>query len=216
MAFIRYNMIQFIDEIKSIVIQPEYFFSTITKENGFIDSILKVLAYSFIYGVLTIFWDSFSIFNESGLLTGIISAEGNLWGLIKVIIVSILLLLIGSTILLAISTIFHGITDLELNLKIISSIMFILPLSSLFGFLTFLPLLSKLLNLIFIFYGLWLLYLALSKTLNCSNNLIKIMLMVIVLIVLLIFFSPLFCDKAEKTDENFQKLSDDFKKAVQE
>ncbi|MBN1897794.1 MAG: YIP1 family protein [Spirochaetes bacterium] len=163
MAGSGFNLNKLIDESKQTLLAPKAYFSAMAKTGGLVDPIIKAVVYGLVAGIITLILGLIGI-GAAGVSTIIMTP-----------IMALIGLFIGGIIILIISAICGGSTDFEANIRVTASISVLLPIQSLlivFNSINFY--LGAIVGLAVSLYGLWLLYLALTKSLSAKDNIAKI------------------------------------------
>lgn len=219
-----------VDETKATLITPAEYFAVMPKEGGFGEPLVKAVIYSLIAGIFTFLWGALKLSAAAGAFGGMIGGGVGIMGLVGSIIGGIIGLFIGGAIVLVISAICGGNTNYEANVRVCASLMALSPVSAILSFLSGFSLwLGGLISLAVALYGLYLLYIAVTKALAGKEGTAKVISIVLAVIPVLMILSTLLCVKAVSTlpenmmkdmpvqnQEQFKKLADDFNKALQE
>ncbi len=121
----------FINESKETLVNPKSYFSTMKTSGGMTEPLIKAVIYGVVSGVLAFLWSILGLGAvHAGFLGGAIGAMALVW----YIIAAIIGLFVGAVILLIISSICKGNTDFEGNVRVMASVMVIMPISALLGF----------------------------------------------------------------------------------
>ncbi|MBP7730421.1 MAG: YIP1 family protein [Bacteroidales bacterium] len=166
----------FIKESKETLLNPKSYFSEMKLSGGMVEPLIKAVIYGAIAGIFYFLWGIFRLSAGSTLIGGATGIMGFIWAVVTAIIG----LFIGAVILLIISAICKGNTDFEPCLRVTASLMVIMPISAFFGFFTGISFtLGTIVNLIIMFYCLWLMYNALISALKANAGTVKIVTIVL-------------------------------------
>jgi hypothetical protein len=174
----------FIKESKETLLNPKTYFSTMKTAGGMAEPIIKALIYGVVAGVIAFLWGVIGLGGRIGVFGAGIGAMVLVW----TILVAIIGIFIGAVIVLIISSICKGNADFEANLRVVASVMVIMPISALLGFTMgvnsiFGVIVTMCVNL----YGLYLLYNGLTEALKANPATTKIVMYV--LAALLVIFT---------------------------
>jgi hypothetical protein len=120
----------FIKESKETLLNPKAYFSTMKTSGGMAEPVIKALIYGVLAGIIAFLWGIIGL----GGRIGVFGAGIGVMVLVWVILGAIIGLFIGAVIVLIISSICKGNTDFEANLRVVASLMVIMPISALLGF----------------------------------------------------------------------------------
>jgi len=167
----------FIKESKEVLVNPKSYFSTMKTTGGMVEPLIKAVIYGAIAGVIVFLWSIMGLGAiKAGFLGGAIGAIAIVWYIIGAVIG----LFIGAVILLIISSICKGSTDFEANVRVVASVMVIMPISALLGFtLGINSYLGMIVTLCVNLFGLWLLYHGLVETLKAKPETTKIVMYIL-------------------------------------
>ena len=221
---------KFLDETKATLITPAEYFAVMPKEGGFGDPLVKAVIYSLIAGIFTFVWGALNLTAAAGAFGGLVGGGVGIMGLVGSIIGGIIGLFIGGAIVLVISAICGGNTNYEANVRVCASLMALSPVSAILSFLSGFNLwLGGIVSLAVALYGLYMLYIAVTKSLGGKEGTAKVISILLAVIPVLMILSTLLCVKAAsnfsdqlmkdipaQNQEQFKKLSDDFNKALEE
>jgi len=193
----------FINESKETLLNPKAYFASMKGTGGLLEPLIKASIYGAAAGVFAF------IFSILGLSLGSFGLVGNAMGvmaLVLLIIDAIIGLFIGAIFILIISIICKGSNDFELNVRISASLLVLLPIMILLGFISGLNFyLGLFVNLAIGLYGLWLLYFALVEALKADLKPSRI-----AVLIMAGFFSILIIAAAVKTRSMTKKIMDGF------
>lgn len=174
----------FIKESKETLLNPKAYFSTMKTSGGMAEPVIKALIYGVLAGIIAFLWGIIGLGGRIGVFGAGIGAMVLVW----VILGAIIGLFIGAVIVLIISSICKGNTDFEASLRVVASVMVIMPISALLGFTMginsiFGAIVTMCVNL----YALYLLYHGLTEALKANPATTKIVMYV--LAALLVIFT---------------------------
>lgn len=174
----------FLQESKEILLNPKTYFPNMKLSGGFTEPIIKAVIYGALSGALTFLW---SLLNIGAVTGGMFGGAIGLMAFVWSIIGAIIGLFIGGVIMLVISAICKGNTDYEANVRVTASLMVMMPVSSLFIFLSHFNLyLGVIVSLAVTLYSLYLLYNALIYALKAAPETSRIVVLIITAIFVLV------------------------------
>lgn len=191
-----FDLSAFIADSKQALLKPEEYFSTMSTEGGFGPPIIKALIYGLIAGIFNLIWGLLkigAIGSAGGMFGGAVGFLALVWSIIGALIG----LFIGAVIILVLCAIANGKTDFEPLLHVQAALMVIMPVSAfmnVFGAIH--PVLGSLLSLAVNLYLLWMLFHAMTKTLNAQVSTTKIIMYVLGGLMILFFFIGMATRKA--------------------
>jgi hypothetical protein len=190
---------KFIEETKAVLLAPADYFASMTKTGGFPEPLIKAVIYGAVAGIINLIWAVLGTSAVGGMFGGMLGGGVGVFGLVMSVIGSIIVLFLGGAILLVISAICGGTTDYESNVRATASLMALSPVSALFGFLTGINFtLGTIVGAAISLYGVWMLYNALVKGLECKDGAAKVISIIIAVIPVLMLLSMLMCGRAAK------------------
>lgn len=189
-----FNFGSFLKDSVNSVLTPKNYFSSLNIEGGIGEPVIKALIYGALSGVFAFLW---SVLNISGFTGGMFGGAIGIAVFIWAIVGAVIGLFIGAVIVLIISAICGGSTDYIANARVTAALMVLMPISSLFGFLTGIsgPL-STVVSLLINIYGLYMLYFALVGPLKGKESSAKVLTWILVAILALFLLIGLFTKKA--------------------
>jgi len=171
----------FIRESKDILVNPKSSFSSMKTSGGLAEPLIKVVIYGAIAGSLAFIW---SILNVGSMSGGLFGGSYGIMVFVSYIIGAVIALFIGGLILLLISSICNGNTDYEANLRVISSVMVIMPVAAFFGFTGIInPYLGLLIILFIHLFSIWLLYNGIVEALKAKPESTRIIMYILAALV---------------------------------
>ncbi|MFH0842142.1 MAG: Yip1 family protein [Bacteroidota bacterium] len=178
-----FNFNAFIRDSIDVLVKPKAYFSTMKTTGGIAEPLIKALIYGVIAGLIALIWGLLKIGGSVGLFGGAIGVMMFVWYVIGAVIG----LFIGAVVLLVISAICKGSTDFEANARVTASLMIVMPVSALLGFVSGLNLTAGLIiSLAIKLFSLYLLYHGLVEALKTKPQPAKIL--TIILAALLALF----------------------------
>ncbi len=212
-----FSFAKMMNDAKSALLDPKGYFSGMTLTGGFGEPIIKAVIYGTLAGVLRLIW---SIAGLSAVGGGLGFLTGNAIGIMALvgsIIGAIIGLFVGAVIILVISSIAGGSTDFEANTRVSADMMVLMPISALFGFLIFAPVLNTLISLAINLYGLWMLYHALNGALKGKQQTSKVITLVLAGILVLFSLIGFATHRAVRhLSRNTDKIIEQYTKAAEE
>lgn len=204
---------KFIDDSKSVLTNPKEYFTSMPKEGGLIEPLIKAVIYGTIAGIFALIWSLLHLSGASAMLGGGVGIMALVWSIIGAIIG----LFIGGVIMLVISAICGGDTSYEANARVIASIMVLSPISALFSFTGGLSLfLGGIISILISLYGIWLMYNALVNALSAKEGTAKVLSLILAIIPVLMIISTLMCAKvATHTSKTILKQTEQFQNEME-
>jgi len=202
MSETSFNFNNFIRESIDVLVKPKAYFSTMKTTGGIAEPLIKAVIYGVVAGIIALIWGLLKIGGSVGLFGGAVGVMLFIWYIIGAVIG----LFIGAVILLVISAICKGSTDFEANTRVTASLMVLMPLGALLGFVSGLnftagSVVSLLINL----FGLYLLYYGLVEALKAKPGTAKILTIILAALLVLFFLVGLGAKKkASKLMDEFQ------------
>ena len=138
----KFSFQKLIEDSKSAILNPKEHFTTLNTTGGFGEPVIKAVIYGFIAGVFAFLWSLLNISGGSGLGSLFGGAVG-IMALIGSIISALIGLFIGGIIVLIISSICSGSNDYEANVRVVATMMVLIPINA---FLNILCVLEKYLH----------------------------------------------------------------------
>lgn len=210
---------KFIDDSKNTLLKPKEYFSGMPKEGGMGEPVIKAVLYGAVAGLFTLIWSVLGLSAlGGGMFGGMLGGGIGIMAFIGSIIFAIIGLFVGGVIVLIISAICGGTTDYEANVRVTASLMVLSPISSLFGFLSYVHYsLGAVVSLVIGLFGVWLLYNAVVNALQGKEGVAKVVSLILAAIPVLMLISTLMCTHAiQKGSEQFMKGIDPSGKQSQE
>jgi hypothetical protein len=194
----------FIKESKDVLVNPKSYFSTMKTTGGIAEPLIKAVIYGLVAGIIAFIW---SLLKIGGATLGIFGGAAGIVAIIWYLVAAIVGLFIGAVIILVISAICKGSTDFEANVRVAASIMVIMPISALLGFITGLNLTAgSIVGFAVNLFALYLLYHGLVQALKANPGTTKIVMYVLAAILVLFLIIGLGAKKkASKFMEDFRK-----------
>lgn len=194
-----FNFNQFVKDSIDSLTKPKTYFAEMPVAGGLGPPIVKALLYGAIAGIFTFLWSLLKIGAATGgLFGGAIGIMAFIWAIIGALIG----LFIGAVIVLIISAICGGSTDFEANARVTASLMVLMPLTALFGFIG--GGVGSLIGFLINLYGLFMLYHALTLTLKGKEGASKVLTLILAVLLLIFLVAGFFAKKTAK------RFMDDF------
>ncbi|MDY0098841.1 MAG: Yip1 family protein [Bacteroidales bacterium] len=173
----------FIKESKETLLSPKTYFPEMKISGGMTEPLIKAVIYGAVAGIFAFLWSVIGLGAAgAGFMGGAVGAMALVWGIVGAIIG----LFIGAVILLVISSICKGNTDFEANVRVVASIMVIMPISALLGFtMGISTVLGSIVALAVNLYALYMLYHGLTGALKAKPDTTKIVMYVLGALLLL-------------------------------
>jgi hypothetical protein len=152
------------EDSKKALFRPKEYFSSMETTGGLGEPILKVLVYGAIAGIFALLW---SVLNISGFTGGILGGAVGVAAFFWSIFGAVVGVFIGGLIVLIISSICNGNGEFEPNMRVAAAIMVILPINAFLGFFGGISgALDAIIGFAVNIYGLYMLYIAVTRTLE--------------------------------------------------
>jgi hypothetical protein len=222
MADSIFDFNKFIEDSKQTLLAPKEYFTSMAKEGGYGEPVIKALIYGLIAGIISFIWALLNLSAAGGMLGGYAAGGASIMIIIFSLIGAIIGLFIGGIIMLIISAICGGNTNYEANVRVVASLMVLSPVNALLSFTMGINFyLGSIISLLVMIYGIWLLYNALVSALTAKEGTAKVVSIIIVIIPVILLLSSLLCVKAATTTyqgmEKIQKqMTDEQKKTLQD
>ena len=216
MAESGFNFAKLIEDSKTVLTKPKEYFSSMPKEGGYGEPVIKALIYGLIGGIIGFIWAMLNL--TSGPLG---STAGGSTAAITVFITSVIAsvigLFIGGLIILIISAICGGSTKYEANVRVTAALMVLGPVQTLFSFLSGINIyLGMIVSLIIALYSLWLMYNALISGLQAKEGAAKVLCVIIAALIALMMIGSITCMQkaSELGDQLYKQESDKIMKEI--
>ncbi|MBN1387321.1 MAG: hypothetical protein JW965_02680 [Bacteroidales bacterium] len=194
-----FNFNQFIKDSINSLTKPKAYFAEMPVTGGFGEPIVKALIYGIIAGIFTFIWSVLKIGGAAAGL-GVFGGAVGIMALIWVVVGALIGLFIGAVIMLILSAICGGSTDYEANARVTASLMVLMPITALFGFIG--GGVGSLIGFIINLYGLLMLYHALTQSLKGKEGTSRIIAIILAVILAIFLITSFF---AKKTAKRFLK-----------
>jgi hypothetical protein len=192
-----FNFNAFIRESIDVLVKPKAYFSTMKTTGGIAEPLIKALIYGVVAGLIALVWGLLKVGGSIGLFGGAVGVMLFVWYVIGAVIG----LFIGAVVLLVISAICKGSTDFEANTRVTASLMVVMPISALLGFVSGLNLTAgSIISLAINLFSLYLLYHGLVEALKAKPQTAKILTIILAALLALFFLIGL---GAKKTASKF-------------
>lgn len=196
MAESGFNFQKLMDDSKSVLTNPKGYFSSMAKEGGFVEPIIKALVYGVVAGVISLIWSLLHFSAASSMMGGIFGV-GPVAIIIGSIIGAVIGLFIGGIIILIVSAICGGTTNFEANVRVAAALMVLSPVNALLSVFSGVHLyLGLFISLVVALYGLYLFYNALVSALGAKEGTAKVVSIILAVIPVLMLISTLVCASA--------------------
>ncbi len=206
-----FNFNQFIKDSINSLTKPKTYFAEMPVTGGFGVPIVKALIYGIIAGIFTFLWSVLKIGGAAAGL-GIFGSAIGIMAFIWVVVGALIGLFIGAVIILIISAICGGSTDYEANARVTASLMVLMPIGALFGFIG--GGVGSLIGFIINLYGLLMLYHALNQSLKGKEGTAKIITIILAVILAIFLIAGFF---AKKTAKRFMDdFGDEWEQTIEE
>ncbi len=197
-----FNFNSFIKESIDVLVKPKTYFSTMKTTGGIAEPLIKAVLYGVIAGIIALIWGLLKIGGSIGIFGGAVGVMMFIW----YIIAAIIGLFIGAVIMLIISAICKGSTDFEANVRVTASVMVIMPIGALLGFISGLnSMAGSIVSLLVNLFALYLIFHGLVQALKAKPSSSKVLTIILAALLVLFFIIGLGAKKAAN------KFLDDFK-----
>lgn len=185
MADSTFDFNVFIKESKDVLVSPKSYFSTMKTTGGLGEPVLKALIYGVVAGLIAFIWSLLKIGGGSlGIFGGAVGVMLFVW----YVIAAVIGMFIGAVIVLIISAICKGSTDFEASARVAVSLMVMMPISALLGFVSGLNLTAgSIVTLLVNLFTLYLLFHGLVQALKAKPETTRIVMYVLVVLLALFF-----------------------------
>jgi len=209
MAESGFDFKKFVDDSIQVLKNPKEFYSSMSKTGGLGEPIIKALIYGLISGIIALIW------SVLGLQIAFI---GPVKALILAVIFALIGLFIGAIIILIISAICGGSTDFENNVRVTAAAMVLMPVNTLLAVFGEIHVyVGSIITLVLVLYGIWLMYNALTASLQAKETPAKIISGLLALLFLIIIIAGFGAQKtAENYGEQYQKQLEEATKGQSE
>ncbi|MEJ5363275.1 MAG: Yip1 family protein [Spirochaetota bacterium] len=211
-----FDFSQFINDSKATLVAPKDYFSSMPKEGGLVEPIIKAAVYGVISGIL---YFIFSLLNLSAFT---MFGGGAAAALIGTPIFAVIGLFIGGVIMLIISAICGGNTAFEANARVVAALMVLGPIQALFSFLTGISFyLGIIVSALVALYGLYLTFIALTNALSAKENVAKIVIGILAVLYVLSLYGSFKAYRfaghmGEQMMQQTEKLTEEQQKALEQ
>ena len=159
----RFNIYKLYENSKKTLLHPKEYFASMKTQGGLGEPVIKALMYGVIAGIFVLLW---SLLNLTGVSTGFLGGVG-IAGFFGAIISAVIGVFIGGLIILIISAICKGNTDFEPNMRVAAATMVLFPINAFLGFFSGISyFLGAIISLAVSLYGVYLVYIAITVTLQ--------------------------------------------------
>ena len=160
----RFSIFKLYEASRKTLLQPKAYFASMKTQGGLGEPIIKALMYGVIAGIFVLLWD---ILNVTGVSTGFLGGTTGIAGFFGAIIGAVIGVFIVGVIVLIISAICKGNTDFEPNMRVAAATMVLVPINAFLGFFSGISYsLGAIIGLAVSLYGVYLLYIAVTVTLQ--------------------------------------------------
>jgi hypothetical protein len=167
-----FNFNVFLQESKDTIFKPKEYFSTMKTTGGLGEPVIKALIYGAFSGALTFIFSILHLMPAGG---GMFGSSVSIMIFIGSIIGSVIGLFIAALLTLIISAICKGNTEFEANARVAAAILVLMPVRAILGFLYGINInLAMIAEAIVSFYGIYLLFFALTQSLKANESSSKI------------------------------------------
>ncbi|MGM0530768.1 MAG: YIP1 family protein [Bacteroidota bacterium] len=160
----EFSISKLYEDSRKVLLRPKEYFASMEMQGGIGEPLVKALAYGVIAGVFVFIWNLLNVTTASTGFLGGASAIGGFFGAIIGAVVGVF---IGGAIVLLISAICKGNTDFEPNMRVAAATMVLFPINAFLGFFGGISYsLGGIISLAISLYGVYMIYIAVSSTLQ--------------------------------------------------
>jgi hypothetical protein len=181
-----FNFNTFFEDSRRALLDPKEYFSSMPVTGGLGAPVIKALIYGAIAGIFYLLWSILNITYGGG---GLFGGAVGIMAFIGSIIGALIGLFIGAVIILLLVAIAGGRTDFEPIVHVSAALLVIMPVTAFLNVFSGIHwLLGALLSLAVNLYALWMLYNAMTLTLNAKADTSKIIMYILAGLLVLFFF----------------------------
>jgi hypothetical protein len=213
-----FNFNSFIKDSIDVLVKPKSYFSTMKTTGGIAEPLIKALIYGAVAGLIALIWGFLKLGGSVGLFGGAVGVMLFIWYTIGAVIG----LFIGAVILLVVSAICKGSTDFEANTRVTASLMVMMPINALLGFVGGLnSTAGSIITLAVNLFALYLLYNGLVEALKAKTGTAKVLTIILAALLVLFFLVGLGAKKKaskflnEFENKDLKELMEDIEKDVE-
>ena len=196
----NFNFPAFIAESKQTLLKPEEYFATMPTVGGFGPPIIKAVIYGIVAGIFNLLWSVLKLGAVGGAFGGMFGGAVGFLALRWSVVAALIGLFIGAVIILILVSIASGKTDFEPIIHVSAALLVIMPVSALLNvFSAIHPILGSLMSLAVNLYALWMLFNAMTRTLDARPDTSKIIMFVLGGLLILFFFIGMATRRAAQT-----------------
>ena len=204
----EFDFKRFSEESQQALLDPKSYFAAMSPTGGLGTPVIKALIYGAIAGVIYLLWSIMGIGAVGGMFgggVGIMAFFGSLIG-------ALLGLFIGAVIILILVAIANGKTAFEPIVHVSAALLVIMPVTALLTIFSGIHwMLGAVLSLAVNLYALWMLYNAMTLTLNARVETTKILMYVMGGLLILFFFIGMGTRRASRNFmRDFEQYNMDF------
>jgi hypothetical protein len=204
----EFDFKKFSEDSKQALLDPKGYFGTFSPSGGLGLPVIKALIYGAIAGIIYLLWSIMGIGAVGGMFgggVGIMAFFGSLIG-------ALLGLFIGAVIILLLVAIANGKTAFEPIVHVSAALLVIMPVTALLTVFSGIHwMLGAVLSLAVNLYALWMLYNAMTLTLNARVETTKIIMYVLGGLLILFFFIGMGTRRASRNFmRDFEQYNMDF------
>lgn len=219
MAELQFDFKKFIDDSKNVLISPKEYFTSMPKEGGMLEPILKALIYGAVAGLIGMLWSIIGLSAVAGgHMGGMIGGGIGIMILVWTIVMALVGLFVGAVIILVISAIAKGSTDFEACVRVSGSLLVLMPIHAVVSITAGLPMfLGSIITLALIIYGIFMLYHGVTAGLGGDAGTTRVVAVILAVIPALMILSAVMCASAVKTgSQHFMKEAEGLQKQMME
>jgi hypothetical protein len=181
-----FNFNKFFEDSRRALLDPREYFRTMPTTGGLGAPVIKALIYGAIAGIFYLLWSILNITYGGG---GLFGGAVGIMAFIGSIIGALIGLFIGAVIILLLVAIAGGRTDFEPIVHVSAALLVIMPVTAILNVFSGIHwLLGSVLSLAVNLYALWMLFNAMTLTLNAKVETSKIIMYVLGGLLILFFF----------------------------
>jgi hypothetical protein len=130
MAEARFDFKNFVEESKATLLRPVEYFTSMRKEGGLAEPVLKTLIYGLAAGVLTYLWLLVGLRTPGSMLHGVIGGAGGFLTILTTPLAAVVTMFLGAVLILALSAVCGGETSFEPCARVAASLAVLSPLGA--------------------------------------------------------------------------------------
>lgn len=184
-----FNFTTFFEDSKQALLNPQEYFSPMPTEGGIGTPVIKALIYGAIAGIFNLLWSILNLSYAAGGMGGMFGGAVGILAFFGSLVAALIGLFIGAVIILLLVAIAGGKTDFEPIIHVSAALLVIMPVTAFLNVFSGIHwMLGSLLSLAVNLYALWMLFHAMTGTLNSKVDTSKIIMYILGGLFILFFF----------------------------